>query len=111
MRATRSIALGERNVLLHELTVGEIRVWLLRLETSPGSGLLDVTLFEDISISDLIEMSDLTEADVDGFTPSEIRQVIDAAKELNGDFFGMRGRLARIGKLLAQKASEPSVAI
>lgn len=93
MRIVREVVLGERRVSVRELTVGEIRAWLKSLATLADGDAVDAALFSEITLFDLTRLSDLSADEIDRLTPSELRQVIDAAKEVNADFFGMRARL------------------
>lgn len=102
MRVLREVAIPGRDkkVVVRELTVGEIRAWLADKE-QPGN-LVDSMLIEDISLSDLLILSDLTMADIEDMTPGEIDLVIGIAKEINVTFFAMRGKILELGeKILA----------
>lgn len=92
IRETKTVVIGDRRVTVRELTVGEVRVWLNQLGSEP-SELIGDALFEDISLGELYQMTDVSLSDLDNFTPSELREVVTIAKELNPDFFGMRARL------------------
>jgi hypothetical protein len=99
MRVVKEIAIGGKTVEVRELTVADIRAWLKDMETAaPGADMLDVALFEDFGLDDLTRLTSLTRADMDIMTPTELRQVHAACKEVNGDFFGMRARLMEIGR-------------
>lgn len=111
MRRTKEIPLGEATVSVHELTVGEIRVWLRDLDSAgdkAGTDLVGVMLFEEIAFDDLKWLSNITEAQLEAATPGELRTLIEAARELNADFFGMRARLAAIGQAALAAAPAPS---
>lgn len=97
MRVIREIEVGGRKVQVRELTVGEIRAWL-KDAAAPGGDLVDAALFDDFAIPDICRMTDLEAAAVDALTPADIRRVADVAREVNADFFSMRGRLAEIGR-------------
>lgn len=113
MRRTKAVSLGEATVSVHELTVGEIRNWLRDLDSAgdrAGTDLVGAVLFEEISFDDLKRLSNVTEAQLDAATPGELRALIEAARELNADFFGMRARLAAIGQAALAAAPAPSSA-
>lgn len=102
MRVLREVAIPGRDkkVVVRELTVGEIRAWLAD-KVQPGD-LIDSMLIEDISLSDLLILSDLTSAEIEDMTPGEIDLVIGVAKEINATFFVMRGKMLELGgKILA----------
>lgn len=100
MRAERKVMVAGREVTVHELTVGEVRQWLQEL-TSAGERPIDVVaeeLFAECSLEDLQRMSDLTLEAMDAVSPAELRKIVEAAKALNPDFFGLRGRLVALGR-------------
>jgi len=108
MRITREIEVAGRRVQVKELTVGEIRAWLRDLRTD-GDG-VDWALFEEVSLFDLYRMTDLTPDIAETLSPSELREILAAAKEINADFFGLRGRLERLAKEMRATSSAPSAA-
>ena len=96
MRRTKTITVGdpEREVIIRETTVAEIRVWLQEMERLRTEQIDFVThgLLNEASLSDITMMSNLTMEDLDGMVPSEIREVIAACQEINPDFFTIRSR-------------------
>jgi len=81
----------------------EIRAWL-KEASAAGGDLVDSSLFEEFSISDLSAMTSLNAADIDALQPSEVRQVSAVAKEVNADFFAMRSRLVALGRQIVAGA-------
>ncbi len=59
--------------------------------------LVDVAQFADITLDDLRRMSSLDTDAIDALAPSELWQVVQAMREVNADFFDMRGRVIRAG--------------
>lgn len=108
MRLLREIQVAGLKVVVRELTVAEIRAWLDgKVDETPD--LVDSFLSEEIALSDLPVMSDLTREAIDGLTPSEIDDVIAACREVNARFFAMRARLAEVGqRILTRQVSEPA---
>lgn len=106
MRNIREISLDGRAVQVREMTVGEIRRWLAS-KTEAGD-LVDSLIFEEIALSDLSFLTDLPADVVDGLAPSEIRRVIDAAREVNPDFFAMRERTVALGQRLLAEHGAPA---
>jgi len=94
----KQIEVGGMAVQVRELTVADIRVWLKDLETAGGEDVVDAALFEDFRLADMALLTDLTSEAVEALTPAELRQVFDAAREVNADFFGMRARLMDLGR-------------
>ena len=109
MRANKTIDLDDDlAVTIRELTVGDIRAWLRRLESSPpptgeglgerGFDLLSAALIDGHDLADLALLTYLTPMSIEALTPGQIRRVFDVAREVNADFFVMRARLAEIGQ-------------
>ncbi len=105
---TKTIDLGDCTVTVRELTVAEVRAWLREAETA-GEGEVDIVgeaLMEECSFDDLARMSDLAVEEMDDLAPSEIAQVIAAAREVNPAFFGLRDRLLRLGAATRESGGE-----
>lgn len=93
---SREIQLGERSVIVREMTVGDVRNWLA--DVSADGALVnwvDDGLMGDISLRDLARMTSLKVEEMDSWRPSELQQVIDEARELNPHFFVLRGRMLK----------------
>jgi len=95
MRRTETLKLGDKSVTLRELTVGEVRGMLM---SRPEQDTVDYLLFDDITLGELVQMTDLSLADLDNFTQSELDAVRLKAKELNPSFFGMLERIRSLNK-------------
>ena len=95
MRRTETIKLGDKSVTLRELTVGEVRGMLM---SRPEQDTVDYLLFDDITLGELVQMTDLSLSDLDNFTQSELDAVRLKAKELNPSFFGMIERIKSLNK-------------
>lgn len=99
---TAIVQLPGRSVCIRELTVSEIRVWLDNI--GHATDLVDVELLDGCSLKDVLVLTDLTESEVEGLTPSQLQAVIDAAKEVNARFFMMRERItAEFLKILSNQ--------
>ncbi len=113
MRVIREIEVGGQKVQVKELTMGEIRAMVRAAEAAPASQMrpddvLDAMLFEECALPELYAMTDLTAEAAATLAPSQLAQVIAAAKELNAAFFGMRGRLQRtLDRFAASLARKP----
>jgi len=113
MHLTKVIPLDPNPVTVRELTVAEIRVWFADL-TQPHADqdVVDLLLFRDVSLRELLLMSDITLDAVASLTPSAINKVIAGMKEVNSHFFDLRERLAEIGARNGRStASPPSSAV
>ena len=110
MTLTKTIEVGDQAVHVKEITVAELRQWWAEVQAGESGGdAVDGALFADMALTDLTRMTDLTTEVLDQLTPSEIRLVIDACREVNPDFFGMQERLANIGRsLLSGISNAPS---
>lgn len=101
MRKEDKIKINDIDVIIKELTVAEVRHWMMDLmhlekvqdDSDTVDRVLDQGLFEDIGMSDILRMTNLTKEHVSDFTPSQLRLVIERCKVLNPDFFGMRKRV------------------
>ncbi|MDT4853993.1 hypothetical protein FQZ97_882780 [compost metagenome] len=82
--------IGEREVIVRELTVADARAMFASV--SDGD-IFDDLLFVDCRIDELVRMTSLSREDIDGLRPSEVREVIAACKEQNPDFFDLLARL------------------
>lgn len=89
----KKIEVGGIEITARELLVSEVRQWLLDLQSPSEIGMVDAMLFEEASLQDITRMSGLTLEQIDTLAPSQLRQVIEACKEVNPDFFGLRARM------------------
>lgn len=91
---SRELMLGDKSVIVREMTVLQVREWVAALQQqSEQRDLVGEALFRDCALPDLQRMTSLTAADIDALRPSQIREVIALCKELNPDFFGLMGLL------------------
>lgn len=108
IRSVVEIKVGELAVQVRELTIAEIRAWLAG-KAALGD-LVDSSLFEEFSLSDLAVLTNLQPADIDALTPGQIRVVMAKAQEINQDFFAMRARMVTMGRgLLSEMNGSPTL--
>ena len=101
MRKEDKITVNGNQINVKELTVAEVRHWMKDMITlekckddqSRIDLVVDQGFLQEIGLSDIIRMTDMTRCQLDPYAPSELKVVIDKCKELNPDFFGMRNRL------------------
>lgn len=93
MRAAHTKTIGAYTFEVRELIVAEIRIWLADLLNQHEPDLVAEALFEELSLGDIPRLTSLTAEQLESMAPSEIKQVIALAKEVNGDFFGLRAKL------------------
>lgn len=93
LSSSRVLNLDGREVIVRELTVAGVRKMLMPDATDDVVG---AALFEEVRLVDLQRMTSLSTEDVEALRPSQLRQVLDACREMNRDFFAMLARLASI---------------
>lgn len=99
MLVERKVTVGDREVTVRELTIGEIRRWIAEAEQQPQPGpavAAALALLEDpadhLALLGVERMSDFASADVDAVPTSQLRTLLAACREVNADFFGMLSR-------------------
>jgi hypothetical protein len=100
MPATRLIDLPGLPVTVRELTVSEVRSWLVEVESGAPVDPLRAMVFDDCSLDDLARMADVSAARLEGLTGSELAPIYEAAKALNPHFFRVRAALTRVARLI-----------
>lgn len=106
MANLKSVKVGGRNVVLHELTVQEVIAWARDVyekmqaatdsDVSPddfSQGAAYENFLPDCPLDDLARMTDCEPHEFHDWTASELVPVLEAAKEINPFFFQMRERL------------------
>lgn len=99
MRVAREVEIADRKVVVVELTVGEIRAWLASAQAD-GGDIVDALLFEEFDPDALVRMTNLSAADIDAMTPSELTELAGHCREVNRDFFAMRQRMVKAQQTL-----------
>ena len=102
MRVERKVLVGDREVTVRELTLGEIRRWIAEAEQPPEPSqdvMAAMAMLEDPAdhqaLIGLERMTDYPFAALEALSPSALRDLLAACREVNADFFGMLGRVAR----------------
>ncbi|MGF6694755.1 hypothetical protein M2318_004844 [Metapseudomonas resinovorans] len=93
---------GRRDIVVSELTPAQMRQVILANPWPGETGepeayagyQIDSHLFADCRLTDLAIFTGLKVSDFDDVPPSQLRKVLDKAKELNPDFFGAMARMA-----------------
>lgn len=101
MRREKAIQVGERTVSVRELTLKEIRAWLADASDESSADALDfvgMTVVDGVTLEDLARMTDLTVADMDALTPSEVQRLADVCREVNPGFFRVAAPLHKIAR-------------
>ena len=94
------VVIGARAVSVRELTVKEQRKWLQMRDKLGESIKEDFNKFDmigwhqfkDVTVEDIVFITDLKKSELEDFKPSEIQTVVDEIKRLNPHFFAMRER-------------------
>jgi hypothetical protein len=91
----REVGVDGQVIIAHEITVAEMRQWLLDMRKAEEFVLLDNLLFREheVSINDLLLMSSATRAFIEGTTATELAKLVAAVKEVNPFFFQFRQAL------------------
>ena len=104
----------EMVVTVKELTVTEIRNWIVESSAATWRDPVLATVWEDIGLDELARMTDCSATDLEDFTPSGLQPVLEAARNLNQHFFRLRSYLLWADSTSAQenlstKSTEQSV--
>lgn len=103
MPATRLIELPGLPVTVRELTVAEVRAWLVEAEAGAPVDPLRAMVFDDCSLDDLARMADVSAARLESFTAGELAPLHEAARALNPHFFRVRAALTRVARLIEEE--------
>lgn len=102
MRITQLVELGEeQSVTVRELTVAEVRAWLLEGEREKGNKpsameSIGILFLEDTTLQDIAYMTGLKLQDFDNFTPSQVNKISEVCKSLNAPFFRIQKEISRM---------------
>lgn len=104
-RLTKEIEIYEgRTVTVQELTVGEIRAWLARMEAGEETpDLVGDLLHENLALWELSTMVNLDPDALNQIALSALEQLVSTARALNPQFFRLRETLLNVGRAELQK--------
>lgn len=106
MRATTQHDLaGVGSFEVYELTLGEIRQWLVKATQGAGD-VVDAALFEAFDPQDLRILTSLSPERIEAMTPTQLRDVYALCLEANQDFFALRRRVVAMGQTLLSAGSK-----
>lgn len=105
MALKQTVSLGEINVQVRELTVGEIRQLLKTMAEGADGDLVEYAILEEIGLRELQLMTDLELEIIEDLAPSQLREVYQACREINKDFFALRGRVEETGRRVLERLS------
>jgi hypothetical protein len=109
MSATRPVTVGATAVTVRELTFGEVRDWLVEIETGQAEDPLHALALEECSLADLARMSSILVRELEGYAPSDLADLIAACKALNPHFFRVRAALSGVARLMLREAEHLSL--
>lgn len=98
MSAPRKIDLPGFSATVKELTVAEVRAWLVDQESGAPVDALRAMVFDDCSLDDLARLSDAPVDLLEGLKYGELVPLRDACKALNPHFFRVRAALVRVAR-------------
>lgn len=105
MGATRIVELPGGKVTARELTVAEVRTWLVEMEAGAPVDPLGSMVFDDCSLDDLSRMSDASAESLEGLTYGEILPLRDACKALNPHFFRVRAAVQKVARAIEAESA------
>ncbi|OQR35916.1 hypothetical protein BWR15_06200 [Pseudomonas sp. T] len=105
MALSQTVRLGEVIVEVRELTVGEIRQMLKSMAESTDGDMVDYAVLEEIGLRELLLMTNLEPEVMEDLSPSQLRLVYEACREINKDFFALRARVEETGRRMYARLS------
>lgn len=105
MPATLLVDLPGRSVTVRELTVAEVRDWLVAVESGATFDVIQALSFDECGLDDIARMCDATAKELEVFAPSDLAPVMDACKALNPHFFRVRAALSGAARAMVKQTS------
>jgi len=103
---TIAVEFAGRTVLCRELTVAEIRAWLLDAgKAQTAADIIADFLFGELRFADLLRVTDVTAAELEAAYPSDIARLVAGAQEANPHFFGFARRLEGLAQTVTNHAT------
>ncbi len=104
MRQTENLKVGDKEIIVKELTMAEIRNVMAALEKQEGTPHIIDLLFPDMPAAAISISTGLSLKNLEGdFTQSEIKQIRDKVEKLNPFFAKALNRLAKLGQSMLEK--------
>lgn len=86
MALSTVIEVAGLSVEINELTVSEIRSWLVHAETE-SNDIVGNLLIDDCPLDTIVTMSSITKKQISQLTPSEIEKLKEGCQKINSHFF------------------------
>jgi hypothetical protein len=102
MAASEQIDLAGRTVTIWELSVAEVRNWVVETEAGAQVDPIRALIFDDCSLDDMARMCDMTAVDMEQFGPLELAPIRDKCKAFNPHFFKVREALVGVSRAIQQ---------
>ena len=80
-------------VTVRELTVAEVRDWATESAAAGHRDPVHAFALPDLGLDELARMTDSSAGELESFAPSELDELVAAAKSLNPHFFRLRSAL------------------
>ncbi|HDD52940.1 MAG TPA: hypothetical protein ENF32_02580 [Thermosulfidibacter takaii] len=104
---SKKVRLGDRDVMVKELTVAQVRQLLDEFERPGEVHVLDM-MFEEAPAMALSMSTGLEVAELEEYSPSELEPLKEAFLETNPFFVRLVKRLSRIGREALKNSIEES---
>ncbi len=104
MPAIKVVDLPGVKVTVRELTVADVRAWVVEMEAGATVDALGSFVFDDCALADLARMSDADPASLESMTYGELLPLRDACKDLNPHFFRVRAALQKVARAIEAEA-------
>ena len=108
MRVEHAIELGPLRVVAHELTVGEVRAWLLAQDIAVPVDAVHALVLEGCSLADIAMQTNVSAADLEGCTMSQLAHLVEICKKLNPHFFRVRAAILLAAQQTMNAEPQPS---
>jgi len=102
MRKQKKATIGDKEVVVKELTIGEVKNALEEIDKRKEPHVIEL-LFPDVPAIVLSMSTGLSAEEFEHFTQSEMEQLISVFKEVNPFLSGLLKRLAEAAKRLLEK--------
>ena len=94
MPRQKDVPIGDRKVVVRELTLEELRSWMEATVARKSLSPIDLMFLDDgLMVEDIPDFTDLSTADLGKLAPSDLEEVVKEIREVNGRFFSNLSRV------------------